>query len=278
MVNIEEKGIVEIRIDGIDPFPGHPYLVVDNHDLSALKKSVSENGIISPVIVRPKMDGRYELISGHRRKRVCELLGWETIPSIVVNIDDDAATIMMVESNRHRKRVLPSEKAKAYSMQYEALKRQRIGSGVTSGNPLRSDEILARKTGESRSQIHRYLKLSKLIPELLSLVDEGKLAIRTAVVLSELSGSDQGLISQCYCLHGAIPTERQADEIVSLYYSLSYDDVEDIIMRGDCEQRGRIVFEIKDIAKYFPGMKSKDEIKEAIMDLLYDRIGYSKDF
>ena len=268
MSDFEGKNVVELSVSVIDSFPDHPYLVTDDADMKSLKKSISERGVINPAIVRQKSDGRYEMISGHRRRYACASIGQKLLPCIVVDVDDDTATLMMVEANYNRSKLLPSEKAKAYSMQYEAMKHQGQSSGVDVGEGLRSDEILARKTGESRSQIQRYLKIVKLIPELIMLVDKGKLALRPAVALSELTYDDQKHILKCYEQYGIVPTETQVCELSSKLFALDYDDVVKVLLKNHNEQSGKIYFDVKDIACFFRKGASKDYMKRSIIELL----------
>ena len=181
--------IRDIPLELIDDFPDHPFKVRDDEDMIQLVESVKERGVITPATVRQKEDGRYELISGHRRKRACELAGFEALRCEVVDLDRDAATVLMVESNYQRSQILPSEKAFAYKMRLEAMNRQGQRSDLTCapvGHKLdgaKSRDILGDEVGESREQIRRYIRLTNLVPELLDLVDEGKIKMRPAVEL-----------------------------------------------------------------------------------------------
>lgn len=179
----DEKKLARIRdipIELIDSFPDHPFKVRDDEDMTQLVESIKERGVITPATVRPKDDGRYELVSGHRRKRACELAGMETLRCEVVELTRDEATILMVESNYQRSQILPSEKAFAYKMRLDAMNRQGKRTDLTSTpveSKLRSNESLGNETGESREQIRRYVRLTNLVPELLQFVDEGKIKI-----------------------------------------------------------------------------------------------------
>ena len=177
--------IRDIPLELIDDFPDHPFKVRDDEDMMQLVESVKERGVITPATVRQKEDGRYELISGHRRKRACELAGFETLRCEVVDLTRDEATILMVESNFQRSQILPSEKAYAYKMRLEAMKRQAGRPSKENASPLatnslqgRSDVELAEQVGESKDQIRRYIRLTNLVPELLDLVDEGRIKMR----------------------------------------------------------------------------------------------------
>lgn len=181
--------IRDIPLTEIDDFPDHPFKVRDDEDMAQLVESVKERGVITPATVREKEDGRYELISGHRRKIACELAGFETLRCEVVDLNRDEATILMVESNYQRSQILPSEKAFAYKMRLEAMKRQGQRTDLTSspvGTKLRTADEIAQECGDSRNQIHRYVRLTNLVPELLDYVDEGRIKMRPAVELSYL--------------------------------------------------------------------------------------------
>ena len=185
--------IRDIPIELIDSFPDHPFKVRDDEDMTQLVESIKERGVITPATVRPKDDGRYELVSGHRRKRACELSGMDTLRCEVVELTRDEATILMVESNFQRSQILPSEKAFAYKMRLEAMKRQAGRPSKENASPVatnfpqgRSDMELAEQVGESKDQIRRYVRLTNLVPELLQLVDEGRMKMRPAVELSYL--------------------------------------------------------------------------------------------
>lgn len=186
------KKINEIPLEEIDEFPDHPFKVLDDEDMMNLAESVREQGIITPATLRKKEDGRYEILSGHRRKRACELAGLETLRSEVVEMDRDAAVIFMVDSNLQRTTILPSEKAFSYKMRLEAMKRQGKRLDLTSSpmatklRGMRSNEQLAEIVGEGKDNIHRYIRLTELIPELLAKVDQGVIALRPAVDISYL--------------------------------------------------------------------------------------------
>ena len=205
--------IRDIPLELIDDFPDHPFKVRDDEDMLQLVESVKERGVITPATVRQKEDGRYELISGHRRKRACELAGFEALRCEVVDLDRDAATVLMVESNYQRSQILPSEKAFAYKMRLEAMKRQGQRSDLTS-SPVgtkfdRSSEAITEETGDSRNQIHRYIRLTNLVPELLDLVDEGKIKMRPAVELSYLDEDSQRAVVDEIDLNQCTPSHDQ---------------------------------------------------------------------
>jgi len=167
--DLQREKVIDIPLAETDSFPNHPFQVRIDDEMRELAESIREHGVLTPAIARQKKDGRYELVSGHRRKMASELAGEETLPTIVREMDDDTAQIYMVDSNSQRERILPSEKARAFRMKYEALKRQGKRTDLTSaplGTKLRSDEVIAREAGESRNQIQRYIRLTELVPEL----------------------------------------------------------------------------------------------------------------
>ena len=187
--------VMDIPLDELHPFKDHPFKVLDDDRMADTTRSVQEHGVLVPAIARPRADGGYELISGHRRKRACELVGLDTMPVIVREMNDNAAVLVMVDSNIQRENILPSERAFAYKMKLEALKRQGARTDLTSGQVVQksrlSAEIVAEGTGESYKQIQRYIRLTYLIPKLLNMVDERKIAFNPAVELSYLTQEDK---------------------------------------------------------------------------------------
>ena len=215
----EEEGLSKIRdipLELIDDFPDHPFKVRDDEDMMQLVESVKERGVITPATVRQKEDGRYELVSGHRRKRACELAGFETLRSEIVDLNRDEATILMVESNFQRSEILPSEKAFAYKMRLEAMKRQAGRPSKENGVPVghnsivgKSREILASESQDSNTQIQRYVRLTNLVPELLEFVDEGRIKMRPAVELSYLDEDCQRDVVDEIDMNDATPSHDQ---------------------------------------------------------------------
>lgn len=266
--NYEEAIVTEIYLTEIDSFTNHPYVITDNEDMEMLVKSIQKNGVIAPAIVREKGDSRYELISGHRRKRACEIIGIRTLPCVVKDVDDDTAVMMMVESNYYRSNLLPSEKSKAYRMLYEAIKHQGQCLKNDSWENIRSDEVIARKTGESRTQIHRFMKIANLVSGLLDIVDKGKLGLHTASILADLSFEEQESVLTCYDVYGVLPTEKLAKEMKNSYFPMSFDDIEKMLTGKEQRESGRIYFDLEEISQYFPKGTSKREIKNCIMCVL----------
>ena len=246
--------IRDIPLELIDDFPDHPFKVRDDEDMIQLVESVKERGVITPATVRQKEDGRYELISGHRRKRACELAGFEALRCEVVDLDRDAATVLMVESNYQRSQILPSEKAIAYKMRLEAMNRQAGRPRKENPTPVVSDsdgqrtnEVLGNEVGESREQIRRYIRLTNLVQELLDLVDEGKIKMRPAVELSYLDEDSQRAVVDEIDLNQCTPSHDQTirmrkfftegkltPEVVSAIMSEEKPNQrEKIVLRGD---------------------------------------------
>ncbi len=205
--------IYDIPLAEIDDFPDHPYKVKLDEDMDQLVQSVKERGILTAITVREKEDGRYEVVSGHRRKKACELAGLETVRAEIKDLTRDEAIILMVESNYQRSSILPSEKAFAYKMRLEAMKRQGQRTDLTLsplGTKLRSDEVLAQESGDSRNQIFRYIRLTELLPDLLDSVDEGKIALRPAVELSYLTKDEQQAVVEAISYMDCTPSHVQA--------------------------------------------------------------------
>ena len=212
--------IIEIPLTELHPFKDHPFKVIDNEAMFDTTESVKQYGVLVPAIARPRDEGGYELVAGHRRKRACELAELETMPVIVRSLDDDAAIIIMVDSNLQRENILPSERAFAYKMKLEAMKRQAgrpsKENGSQVGNNLlgkKSSDILAEQIGESKNQIYRYIRLTHLIPELLSMVDEKKIAFNPAVELSFLKNEEQADLLEAMDMEQATPSLSQAQRL-----------------------------------------------------------------
>ena len=239
--------IRDIPLELIDDFPDHPFKVRDDEDMMQLVESVKERGVITPATVRQKEDGRYELVSGHRRKRACELAGFETLRSEIVDLNRDEATILMVESNFQRSEILPSEKAFAYKMRLEAMKRQagrpRKENVSPVGTNLRTDEQIAQETGDSRNQIHRYVRLTNLVPELLEFVDEGRIKMRPAVELSYLDEDCQRDVVDEIDLNYATPSHDQTIRMRKLFNegNLTTEAIHAVMSEEKPNQKEKIV-------------------------------------
>ena len=269
--------IYDIPLTEIDDFPDHPYQVRMDEDMSQLVESVKERGIITPVTLRKKEDGRYEVVSGHRRKKACELAGLETVKAEVKELTRDEAIILMVESNYQRSTILPSEKAKAYKMRLEAMKRQQGERSDLTSAPLgqKSDgkstrEKLAEKAPDSHSQIQRYIRLNELSPGLVNLVDEGRIAMRPAVELSYLSEREQDDLLEAISYQDATPSLAQAIKLrdFSKKGKLSEDVIESIMCEEKPNQREKISFRADRLRPYLPSDISPRETEEYILKAL----------
>ena len=249
--------IREIPISEIDEFPDHPFKVLMNEDMEQLVESVSRSGVMTPATVRQKEDGRYELISGHRRKKACELAGLETLKCEVKELTHDEAIIVMVESNLQRSVILPSEKAFAYKMRLEAMNRQGERSDLTSsplGTKLRSDAELAEKVGESRNQIQRYIRLTELVPEILQMVDERQIAFRPAVEISYLSEEQQYTLLEAMGYNDATPSLAQAIKMKKFMQEgkLTDEVIQSIMQEDKPNQKEKSAFKDERITKLIP--------------------------
>ena len=235
--------IRDIPLELIDDFPDHPFKVRDDEDMMQLVESVKERGVITPATVRQKEDGRYELVSGHRRKRACELAGFETLRSEIVDLNRDEATILMVESNFQRSEILPSEKAFAYKLRLEAMKRQGFRSDLTS-DPVGqkfSVEKIADNSNDSKTQIQRYIRLTNLVPELLEFVDEGRIKMRPAVELSYLDEDCQRDVVDEIDLNDATPSHDQTIRMRKLFNegNLTTEAIHELKRNGEKENEGK---------------------------------------
>ena len=249
----DEEKLSKIRdspLTEIDDFPDHPFKVRDDEDMAQLIESIKERGVITPATVRQKEDGRYELISGHRRKRACELAGFDTLRCEVVELNRDEATILMVESNYQRSQILPSEKAFAYKMRSEAMKRQAGRPGKENSSPVGIDlrgkqslDLMSEECGDSRNQIHRYIRLTNLVPELLEYVDEGRIKMRPAVELSFLDEDSQRDVVDEIDLNDATPSHDQTIRMRKFFEEgkLTTEAIQAIMSEEKPNQREKIV-------------------------------------
>lgn len=269
--------IRDIPLELIDDFPDHPFKVRDDEDMIQLVESVKERGVITPATVRQKEDGRYELISGHRRKRACELAGFEALRCEVVDLDRDAATVLMVESNYQRSQILPSEKAFAYKMRLEAMKRQAGRPSKENSVPVAqnyegktSRELLGEQVGESQDQVRRYIRLTNLVPELLDLVDEGKIKMRPAVELSYLDEDSQRAVVDEIDLNQCTPSHDQTIRMRKFFTDgkLTPEVVSAIMGEEKPNQREKIVLrgdKVRSlIPKNIPVSQTEDYVVKAL--------------
>ena len=275
--------IRDIPISEIDDFPDHPFKVRDDEDMLQLVESIKERGVITPATVRQKEDGRYELISGHRRKRASELAGFETLRCEVVDLTKEEATILMVESNFQRSQILPSEKAFAYKMRLEAMKRQGYRSDLTS-TPVGqkySVEILADNSNDSKTQIQRYIRLTELVPELLEYVDEGRIKMRPAVELSYLDEDSQRDVVDEIDLNDATPSHAQTIKMRKFYEEgkLTTEVISSIMSEEKPNQREKIVLRGDRVRQLIPKNVPLSQTEEFVCKALehYNRFLKNRD-
>ena len=268
--------IRQIPLDMIDDMPNHPFKVRRDDDMELLIESVRDHGVITPIIVRQKEDGRYETAAGHRRRMASKINGLTTIPAEVRDMTRDEAIILMVESNLQRSTILPSEKAFSYKMRLEAMKRQagrpRKENVSPVGTNLRSDEVMAQETGDSRNQIHRYIRLTFLQPALLDMVDEGRIAIRPAVELSYLTEQEQRDLLETIGYEDATPSQAQAIKMkeMSKAGTLSMDAILNIMCQKKPNQKEKISFHTEKLKPYLPKNITPKQTEEYILKALED--------
>ena len=269
--------IHDIPLAEIDDFPDHPYQVRMDEDMDQLVESIKEHGIITPVKLRPKPDGRYEMVSGHRRKKACEVLGLETIRAEVMDLTRDEAIILMVESNLQRTTILPSEKAAAYKMRLEAMKRQAGRPSKENCCPVgnnfegqRSVNVLAEESTDSARQIARYIRLNELVPGLVNMVDEGKIAMRPAVELSYLKKGEQIALLESMSYQDATPSLAQAIKMKKFSQEdrLSADVIESIMTEEKPNQMEKFTMRADRLRKYIPREVSQQKAEEFILKAL----------
>ena len=278
----KRETVMEIPLSKISDFPNHPFKVKMDESMSDLVESVKSYGVLSPVIVRPTDNGEYEMIAGHRRKRASELAGKDSIKCIVQNVTDDEAIILMVDSNLQREQLLPSEKAFAYKMKLDAMKRQGFRSDLTSATPLQkfdnktSREIIAKQSGESHEQIRKYIRLTYLTQPLLDMVDDGKIAMRPAVELSYLTENEQEILLNTMEWEDCTPSHVQAIKMrqFSQEGKLNEGVIQSILQEEKPNQKEQFRMPKERISKYFAPGTSSQKIEETIikaLELYYKR-------
>lgn len=268
--------IREIPLDQLVPFKNHPFKVIDDESMMDTVQSIREHGILLPLIARPMPDGKYEIVSGHRRSHAGKLAGLETVPVIVRELDDDAAVILMVDSNLQRENILPSERAFAFKMKLEAMKHQGQRLDLTCsqvGNKLqgkKSSEILAEQLGQSKNQIFRFIRLTELLPELLDLVDDRKLAFNSAVEVSYLNHEEQGWLAETIDSEQSTPSLSQAQRLKR--FSQDGKLTEDMVLAIMSEQKKpeteKVVLQSRQISKYFSPSATPKEMETSILSML----------
>lgn len=275
---IDEKRekIIDIPLSELHSFKNHPFKVKDDDSMMETAQSIKEYGVLVPAIARPDPNGGYELVAGHRRHRASELAGKETMPVIIRDLDDDAATIIMVDSNLQREELLPSERAFAYKMKLDAMKRQAGRPSKNSAqlgrnfNGKESREILAEQVGQSRNQISRFIRLTELIPELLDMVDNKKIALNPAYELSFLKKDEQIDLLDAIDSEQSTPSLSQAQRFKKLSQEgkLTVDIMRVVLSEEKKSQEGKLVFEVKSVEKYFPSSYTTKNMQEKIIQLL----------
>ena len=270
----QREQVQQIPIDALHPFTNHPFKVLDDEAMTRTVESIAQYGVLAPLIARPRSDGDgYEIISGHRRKHAAELAHLDTVPVIVRNMKDDAATILMVDSNLQREHILPSERAFAYKMKLDAIKNQGARSDLTSsqvGTKLRADEKVAKDSGESRNQVQRFVRLTNLVPELLDMVDEKKISFNPAVELSYLDAKQQQDFLEAMDASQNAPSLSQAIRIKKLAQQgeFDYDAVYDIMNEEKKSELDTVTIKNETLRKYFPRNYTPRQMENIIIKLL----------
>ena len=263
---------MQLPVDKLRPFEGHPFRVTDDSEMEQLVYSILTQGLLTPISVRPVEDNEYEVISGHRRLHACKKAGIETVPALIYSLDRDAATIAMVDSNLHREKILPSEKAFAYKLKMDAMRRQGKRTDLTSDQvgPKLTASMIA--DSESVSQVKRYIRLTELIPEILTMVDDGKIAFTPAVELSYLTKQEQRDLLETMESEDCTPSLSQAIQMKKLSQAgeLDVDHIFDILREPKANQQDKISFRMEDLRKFFPKSYTAARIQETILKLLSD--------
>jgi len=259
----------QLPVNKLRPFEGHPFQVKDDAEMEQLTWSILTQGLLTPITVRPLENNEYEVISGHRRLRACQKAGIETVPALIYSLDRDAAAIALVDSNLHREKILPSEKAFAYKLKRDAMNHQ----GRTSpqlGEKLLTVEKVGLDAGDSKNQVLRYIRLTELIPEILAMVDSGKIALTPAVELSYLTKQEQLDLLETMESEDCTPSLSQAIQMKKLSQAgeLDMDKIFDILREPKANQQDKISFRVDDLRKFFPKSYSAARIQETILKLL----------
>ena len=270
----QREQVQQIPIDALHPFTDHPFKVLDDEAMTRTVESIAQYGVLAPLIARPRPDGDgYEIISGHRRQYAAKLAGLDTLPVIVRQMSDDAAVILMVDSNLQREHILPSERAFAYKMKLEAIKNQGARSDLTSsqiGTKLRADEKVAQDSGESRNQIQRFIRLTNLIPELLDMVDEKKISFNPAAELSYLDESQQRDFFEAMNDTQNAPSLSQAQQLKKMAQQgeFSYEKAFDVMGQEKKSEKDTVTIKNETLRKYFPRSYTPKQMEEKIIQLL----------
>ena len=265
----------QLPIEKLRPFEGHPFKVTDDAEMEQLVWSILTQGLLTPITVRLLENNEYEVISGHRRLHACQKAGIETVPALIYTLDRDAAAIALVDSNLHREKILPSEKAFAYKMKRDAMSRQGERTDLTSTqlvSKLRTNEMVGEVNGDSRETVRRFIRLTELIPEILQLVDSDRIALTPAVELSYLSKQEQRDLLETMESEDCTPSLSQAFQLKKLSQAgeLNMDKIFDILREPKANQQDKISFRVDDLRKFFPKSYSATRIQETILKLLTD--------
>ena len=263
----------QLPVEKLRPFEGHPFKVKDDAEMEQLIQSILAQGLLTPIVVRPIENNEYEVISGHRRLHACKKAGIETVPALIYALDRDAATIAMVDSNLHREKILPSEKAFAYKLKMEAMSRQGQRTDLTSnqvGRKLESAAMIGEQSGDSQTQVRRYIRLTELIPEILQMVDDSKIALTPAVELSYLTRQEQRDLLETMESEDCTPSLSQTIQLKRLSQTgeLDIDRIFDLLREPKANQIEKISFRTEDLRKYFPKSYSAARIHSHILKLL----------
>ena len=269
----QREQVQQIPIGELFPFKNHPFKVLDDESMQRTVESVEQYGVLSPLIARPRPEGGYEIISGHRRQHAAQLAGLDALPVIVRQMDDDAAVLLMVDSNLQRENILPSERAFAYKMKLEALKNQGARSDLTScqvGTKFRADELLAENSSESARNVQRFIRLTNLVPELLDMVDEKKIAFNPAVELSYLDESQQRDFLEAMEDTQNAPSLSQAQQLKKMAQQgeLSYEKAFDVMGQEKRSEKDTVTIKNETLRKYFPRSYTPKQMEEKIIQLL----------
>lgn len=265
--------VQNIPLSELHPFKNHPFKVIDDESMLRTVESVAQYGVLAPAIARPRAEGGYELVSGHRRHHASELAGLETMPVIVRNLDDDAAVILMVDSNLQRETILPSERAFAYKMKLDAIKHQGKRTDLTCGqvaHKLKSRDIVASEAGESEKQVRRYIRLTELIPEILSMVDEKRISFNPAVELSFLKPEEQKFFLEAMDMEQNVPSLSQAQRIKKLSQdgNCTVDTIQEIMAEVKKSELDKVTIKNDVLKKYFPKSYTPKQMQDTIVKLL----------
>lgn len=283
--NPQIEKVITLSASLLEPFQRHPFRVASGEEMEQLKESIREYGVLSPLLVRPRGDGRYEIVSGHRRKAACEALGITELPVLVRDMTDEEAVILMVDSNIQREHILPSEKAFAYKMKMEAMKHQGARSDLTSGQlgpKLRTDQQVAEDAGESRKQVQRYIRLTHLIPPILQMVDEYQIAFNPAVEISYLTEEHQRMLKEEMDACQATPSLTQSRTLkqMSQTGTLTREYLHHLLTEEKPNQRQKFFLNQEDVQRYFPKHYTPQQMQQVILHLLHTwqhKRGYNKD-